>query len=201
MSRHLSAEGDGKEGDNEEEDGYTGGPWPPEARKKRASEPAISYHSTQHLDSSFSGSRNPSLAGSDFARVGSQNARSSPIASPSVSDPLGLSLVYAFPNPILDIIFVHGLGGSSRGTWSWERNPLNFWPPWLADDAELTRARIFTFGYNANFTGHYTSLNILDFAKDLLFRMKTYSGEYQQSDTPIGEVCSPEPIETHQHIF
>lgn len=97
--------------------------------------------------------------------------------------------MYAFPSPTLDIIFLHGLGGTSRGTWSWERDPLNFWPPWLADDSELSRARILTFGYNAAITGQYTSLNILDFAKDLLFRMKTYSGDYQQDSAPIGEVC------------
>ncbi|KAL8791063.1 MAG: hypothetical protein Q9213_000270 [Squamulea squamosa] len=188
LSRHLSAEDTDKEGDNEQEDCDVREPWPPEARKKRASEPAISYHASQEIDSSFSGSRNPSAAGSDFARIGSQHARSSPIASPSASDPLGLTLVYGFPNPLLDIIFVHGLGGSARGTWSWERDPLNFWPPWLVDDPELSRARIFTFGYNANFAGQSTSLNILDFAKDLLFRMKTHSGPHHQGDLAIGEI-------------
>lgn len=189
LSRHLSAEDTDKEGQDDQDDREAHRPWPPEARKKRASEPDISYRSTQHLDSPFSGSRNPSLAGSDFAKIAPQYIRSSPIASPSTSDPLGLTLVYSFPNPILDIIFVHGLGGTSRGTWSWERDPSNFWPPWLADDAEFSRARIFTFGYNAHFTGQHTSLSILDFAKDLLIRMKTYSGEHHQGDAPIGHVC------------
>lgn len=96
--------------------------------------------------------------------------------------------MYGFPNPILDIIFVHGLGGTSRGTWSWERDPSNFWPPWLADDSEFSRARIFTFGYNANFNGQYTSNNILDFARDLLLSMKIHSGDGHQGDAPIGEV-------------
>lgn len=100
--------------------------------------------------------------------------------------------MYAFPDPILDLIFVHGLGGTSKGTWSWERDPVNFWPPWLGGDIELSKTRIFTFGYNASFSGQYTTFNILDFAKDLLFRIKTYSGEPQQDDEPsaaIGEVC------------
>ena len=165
------------------------GPWPPRTWQKRASEPTISYHGTQHLDSAFSSGRNPSVANSEFARAGPQYGRSSPQASPSTSDALGLTLVYTCPKPVLDIIFVHGLGGSSQGTWSWERNPLNFWPPWLADDLELSTARLFTFGYNANFTGQYTSLSILDFAKDLLFRMKTYSGDLQRENMPTGEVC------------
>ncbi|KAI4136572.1 MAG: hypothetical protein LQ341_005546, partial [Variospora aurantia] len=77
--------------------------------------------------------------------------------------------------------------GSSRSTWSWERDPSNFWPPWLVKEAEFSKARIFTFGYNANFTGEYTSLNILDFARDLLVRMETYSGDYYQGDVLIGK--------------
>lgn len=88
-------------------------------------------------------------------------------------------------------MFVHGLGGTSRGTWSWDRDPANFWPPWLGDDSELSRTRIFTFGYNAAFAGSYTSLSILDFAKDLLFRMKTYTGEHQQDEAQFGKVLNP----------
>ncbi len=53
---------------------------------------------------------------------------------------------------------------------------------------------MFTFGYNANFAGHSTSLNILDFAKDLLFRMKTHSGPYHPGDPLIGEVCFLEKL-------
>ena len=187
--------------DDEPEDCSAHGQWPSEARKKRASEPTISYNSTQHLDSSLSGSRNLALADSDLARSGSQHGRSSPSPSrPFAPDPLGLNLVHASPNPILDIIFVHGLGGTSRGTWSWERNPSNFWPPWLLDDSEFSAARIFTFGYNANFSGQYTSLNILDFAKDLLFSMKTYSGDYQQGDVLIGEACFPKFLD-HNNVY
>lgn len=112
-----------------------------------------------------------------------------PTSNSSTTDSLGLTMVYASSDPKLDLIFVHGLGGTSRGTWSWERNPANFWPPWLGKDSELARSRIFTFGYNAAFTGQYTTLNILGFAKDLLFRMMTYSGEHQQDGVGIGKVC------------
>jgi len=126
-----------------------------------------------------------SVAGSEFLASSSQVGPRS-----NLTDPLGLTLVYAYPDPALELIFLHGLGGTSRGTWSWERDPVNFWPPWLIEDSELSRTRIFTFGYNAAFAGQYTSLNILDFAKDLLFRMKTHSGGYQQDSTPIGKVCS-----------
>ncbi|KAL8646882.1 MAG: hypothetical protein Q9210_005880 [Variospora velana] len=189
LSRYLSAEQTDREDDSDqEEEGHVRALWPKVAHKKRASEPAITYPSTQHLDSQSPHSRDPSTAVSDFAKIDPQHVQSSLTTGPSNSDSLGLTLVYSVPNPNLDLVFVHGLGGSSRCTWSWERDPSNFWPPWLVNDAEFSRARIFTFGYNANFTGQYTSLNILDFARDLLVRMKTYSGDYHQGDAPIGRI-------------
>jgi hypothetical protein len=93
--------------------------------------------------------------------------------SPSINR-LGLSLVHASPAPLADFIFVHGLGGTSHGTWSWQRKPDNFWPGWLAQDSELSKCRVFTFGYNADFKQD-TSTAILEFSKDLLLRMKTSS--------------------------
>lgn len=107
--------------------------------------------------------------------------------SPS-SNNLGLTLIHTCPEPLVDLIFVHGMGGTPRKTWSWQRDPQNFWPAWLGRDAELCKSRIFTFGYNADFSGQHTPLNILDFAKDLLFRMKTHSSAQIPSDRPVGEV-------------
>lgn len=104
-------------------------------------------------------------------------------------DRLGLTLVYSPQTPEADLIFVHGLGGSSTRTWSWERNPQNFWPPWLGNDPEMKHSRIFTFGYNATLTGKYTSSGILDFAKDMLFRMNTYADDSTVDYGEIGEVC------------
>lgn len=94
-------------------------------------------------------------------------------SSPDV-DPLGLYLVTDPPNPTADIIFVHGLGGTAFRTWSWQRNPDNFWPQWLAHDEHTKSCRIFTFGYNSNFKGEARGLDVLDFAKDLLFQMLNY---------------------------
>jgi len=93
---------------------------------------------------------------------------------PPESDPLGLQLVTDQENPSADIIFIHGLGGSAFRTWSWQRNPDNFWPRWLARDEGLGSCRIFTFGYDANFKGDAHGLDILDFAKDLLLQMLSY---------------------------
>jgi hypothetical protein len=96
-----------------------------------------------------------------------------PSPSPSVNK-LGLSLVHSPLEPLVDLIFVHGLGGTSHSTWSWQRNPDNFWPGWLAEDAELSSCRVFTFGYNADFKQD-TSSAIVEFSKDLLLRMKAWT--------------------------
>ncbi len=80
------------------------------------------------------------------------------------------------PNPVADLILVHGLGGSWLNTWSWKHDPNLFWPPWLPSEEGLARVRIFSFGYNADFKGSYTKLGILDFAKQLLLAMAAYRG-------------------------
>ena len=42
--------------------------------------------------------------------------------------PLGLNLLYAPAEPLADFIFVHGLGGGSRKTWSKTTSVKDFWP-------------------------------------------------------------------------
>jgi pimeloyl-ACP methyl ester carboxylesterase len=101
-------------------------------------------------------------------------------------DALGLHLVYDNSDPIGDIIFVHGLGGTARKTWCWNGDVECFWPMWLADEEALSSYRIFTFGYNSNFKSSGNNLNITDFAKDLLFQMLTFSGGLSGNCVPIG---------------
>ena len=61
--------------------------------------------------------------------------------------------------PSVDIIFVHGLGGSARKKWT---HPLtkSFWPRWLHEMDGFKRCRILTFGYDAN-------IDILDVGNEL----------------------------------
>lgn len=87
---------------------------------------------------------------------------------------LGLSLIHGDSDRDADIIFVHGLGGSSRSTWSWEHRQEVFWPAWVHDEEGLSHFRVFSYGYNANFRDSKNPLSILDFSKGLLVRMKTY---------------------------
>lgn len=74
----------------------------------------------------------------------------------------------------MDIIFVHGLGGTCRLSWSWNRDLSLFWPKeWLPLEPELKEARILTFGYNAHFMSpNKDTFNVSDFAKELLMQMK-----------------------------
>lgn len=81
--------------------------------------------------------------------------------------PLGLTTVH---NPsesaIAELVFVHGLGGGSRSTWS--KEPDLFWPQvWLPQDNAFRDVRIHTFGYKSNWD-RTSTLNIHDFAKSLL---------------------------------
>ncbi|KAK2736745.1 hypothetical protein FQN55_001507 [Onygenales sp. PD_40] len=92
-------------------------------------------------------------------------------------DPLGLSLIYSPDSgePTADIIFVHGLGGTSRMTWSYNRDEELFWPEvWLPTEPDICTARILSYGYNAHFAsqGPNSIAGISDFAKQLLFDMK-----------------------------
>lgn len=104
--------------------------------------------------------------------------------------PLGLNVVYTPDNGHkADIVFVHGLGGTSRWTWSNNRDPELFWPlTFLPLEPDLCLARILTFGYDASFqkTGSITT-SVLDFAKDLLFDLK-YAKDQGLNDLNMGSV-------------
>ncbi|KAI0431150.1 NACHT and WD domain protein [Xylaria sp. FL1042] len=100
--------------------------------------------------------------------------------------PLGLNLLYSPPEPILDIVFVHGLGGGSRKTWSKTESLSHFWPQeWLPKDAKFERVRIQSFGYNSDWAKSKDNcLNLHHFGKALLGHLTT-SPPLLSSDTPI----------------
>jgi hypothetical protein len=88
--------------------------------------------------------------------------------------PYGLNLLYAPPVPLLNFIFVHGLRGGSRKTWSKTSNSLSYWPKeWLPRDPAFKNVRIFSFGYNSDWGDRKDSvLNIHDFGKSLLSEIR-----------------------------
>jgi hypothetical protein len=130
--------------------------------------------------------RHASFADSIFPGTETQRGASSDGQPP---DLLGLQLLCDNIEPDGDIIFVHGLGGTAMRTWSWKRDVSYFWPVWLTEEQGLSNFRIFSFGYNSNFKGTGTNLNTIDFAKDLLYSMLTFSGgllEGTNECIPIG---------------
>lgn len=129
------------------------------------------YQSLQPLTGRFG--RHASFADSSFGGRDSQRE----ISPSSQPDILGLQLLRDHPDPDGDIIFVHGLGGTALRTWSWKRDVSNFWPVWLNDEQGLSNSRIFSFGYNSNYKGAAINLNTIDFAKDLLHSMLTFSSD------------------------
>ncbi|KAL5339177.1 hypothetical protein BJX70DRAFT_397953 [Aspergillus crustosus] len=65
----------------------------------------------------------------------------------------GLTQVYESPNPVVDIVFVHGLNGHPHRTWTSSKT-TTFWPVDLLPGVlgQNRGVRILTYGYNANVT-------------------------------------------------
>jgi len=84
--------------------------------------------------------------------------------------PYGLTLLHQPSEPLLDLIFVHGLGGGSRKTWSKTPSAAHFWPKeWLPTEPPCRNVRIHSFGYNATWSGSTGgTLNLHDFGQALL---------------------------------
>lgn len=94
---------------------------------------------------------------------------SSASTSPPTKGPLGLRLLTASPDPLVELIFVHGLGGGSVKTWQKGSDPKLFWPQaWLPTESELRHVSVHSFGYDADWKSSRPSiLNIHDFGTAL----------------------------------
>ena len=99
---------------------------------------------------------------------------------------LGLNLLYSPSQPLVDFIFVHGLGGGSRKTWSKTGSVTDYWPQdWLPKDPAFSTVRVHSFGYDSDWVrGKDNCLNIHQFGKLLLAEMSV-SPSLSQASTPI----------------
>lgn len=104
--------------------------------------------------------------------------------------PLGLNLLHSPSEPLIDFIFVHGLGGGSRKTWSKTSSVTHYWPQeWLPKDPAFKNVRIHSFGYDSDWIkGKDSCLNIHHFGKSLLGEMSTapYLGDANTRIVLIG---------------
>jgi len=89
--------------------------------------------------------------------------------------PLGLRPLHLSAEPLIDLIFVHGLRGGSLKTWRKGDDPRLCWPQnWLPLDSDFQSANIHSFGYNADYSDTRDSiLNVQDFGRALLGEMRT----------------------------
>ncbi|KAH6615827.1 hypothetical protein B0J18DRAFT_290678 [Chaetomium sp. MPI-SDFR-AT-0129] len=88
-------------------------------------------------------------------------------------DPLGLVVLHNPSERTVDILFIHGLGGSSLRTWCRDGDLDKLWPKlWLPQ--LVPTARILSFGYKTCFSSKAdtSSRSIKNFAGDLLHQMK-----------------------------
>lgn len=87
---------------------------------------------------------------------------------------------------MVDIVFVHGIGGSSRKTWAYSGDEDKFWPQsWLPADPDFEDARIHSFGYSADWGKRTTTtMNIHDFAQSLIGEIRN-NPLIRRSDTRI----------------
>jgi pimeloyl-ACP methyl ester carboxylesterase len=104
--------------------------------------------------------------------------------------PLGLSLLHAPSEPLFDFIFVRGLGGGSRKTWSKTSSTRHYWPSeWLPNDPAFDNVRIHSYGYDSDWTkGNGSCLNIHHIGKSLLGELSTspYVGDSNTALVFIG---------------
>lgn len=134
-------------------------------------------------------SSSPSQISPSPARSVSQTASTTP-----TKNPLGLTVLHS-PSGYAkaDVVFIHGLGGSSQTTWSKDKDLDLFWPKtFLSTEKDINSARIMTFGYNSELFNGPTSVSIVDFARDLLFNLRYSTGDGGHA-LHIGDVCTKYP--------
>ncbi len=79
------------------------------------------------------------------------------------------------PNRIVDLIFVHGLGGDPLKTWhpQGKRDKNNFWPTWLGED--LPETAVWSLKYKAEpFRWRGSTMSLVDRATNVLDALDSY---------------------------
>ncbi|KAG9233799.1 NACHT and WD domain protein, partial [Amylocarpus encephaloides] len=101
--------------------------------------------------------------------------------------PLGLNLLHLAAEPLIDIIFVHGLRGGSIKTFRKDEDSRLFWPQyWLPADSDFASASIHSFGYNSDWSDKKDSiLNVHDFGRALLEEMRNSPHLRRHPTNPI----------------
>jgi hypothetical protein len=102
--------------------------------------------------------------------------------------PLGLQLLHSSPEPLVELIFVHGLRGGSMKTWRKGNDVRKFWPQfWLPLEPGLSHVNIHSFGYDSDWANTKSSiLNVHDFGQSLLEEMRNLP--YLRENPSVSEI-------------
>jgi hypothetical protein len=106
-------------------------------------------------------------------------------AEQGIRGELGLQLLRASPEPLVDVIFVHGLRGGSVKTWRKGNDPALFWPKtWLPYEKGFEHASIYSFGYDSDWlTTKKRVLNVHNFGMELFEVMR--SSQHLRDSTTV----------------
>ncbi|KAK1719403.1 uncharacterized protein BDZ83DRAFT_585306, partial [Colletotrichum acutatum] len=109
------------------------------------------------------------------------------LSAADIKGALGLNLLHEPSETAIDFVFIHGLGGGSRKTWSHSAEIGMFWPKdWLPNEAGFKHVRIHSFGYNSDWTTRKDSrLTVHDFGQALLADLHNSPCLRKNGDTPI----------------
>ena len=101
--------------------------------------------------------------------------------------PEELTLLHEPLEPLVDLIFVHGLGGDPVKTWTKGEDSEQFWPQaWLPQEPVLQNVRISTFGYKNDGDEHKDTASMIhDAGEGLLREISTNVSQRTQEDLPI----------------
>jgi hypothetical protein len=104
---------------------------------------------------------------------------------------LGVTSVYSPPDGLwatVDIVFVHGITGNARRTWTYRKKGVEvFWPGELLH-LDVPDARILTFGYDAdvvNWTSAASANRLANHAENLLGAICRLRDQSESSQRPI----------------
>ncbi|KAJ4368867.1 hypothetical protein N0V83_005949 [Neocucurbitaria cava] len=106
---------------------------------------------------------------SSFMRRRLASARPQGTKGVESKGPLGLRSLFHAPETLVDLIFVHGLGGDSIKAWCLDNDADLFWPQyWLPKESGFLNTSIHSFGYDSNGgSAKLSTLNVHDFGDSL----------------------------------
>ena len=87
---------------------------------------------------------------------------------------LGLDTLFTPSDPLVEYVFIHGLGGGSTRTWCLKDDPSYFWPKeWLPRHPAFRNVRIHSFGYDSDWKAKgQSAVTAYDFGQALLLALR-----------------------------